>query len=119
MPSNHPLPFRIGIIGIAFCAILNAQPGTISKWGVKSLPPHKHAATCANCVRDLNGQIQSNPAPVRAFLAKHPCPVTGSAKGGCAGYVVSRIKPLKPGARDTPQNMRWRTIAQAIKEHPK
>ncbi len=120
MPSNYPLPFRIGIIAIAFCAILNAQPGTISKWGVKSVPPHKyHVSSCANCVRDLNGQIQSNPAPVRAFLAKHPCPVTGSAKGGCDGYMVSRIKSLKPGARDTPENMRWRTIEQAMKERPK
>jgi len=120
MPSNCPLLFRIGIFAIAFCAILNAQPGTISKWGVKSEPPHRyHVSTCANCVRDLNGQIQTNPAPIRAFLARHPCPATGSAKGGCAGYVISRIKPLKPGARDTPDNMRWRTIAQAIKERAK
>jgi len=82
-------------------------------------PNNHHVASCANCIRDLNGQILSNPAPIRAFLAKHPCPVTGSAKGACAGFVVSRIKPLKPGATDTPENMRWRTIEQAIKERPK
>ncbi len=39
--------------------------------------------------------------------------------GACPGYVVGDIKALKPGASDTPSNMRWRTIAQAIKDHAK
>ncbi len=60
-----------------------------------------------------------DPAPVHAFVAKHPCPATGSVKGACPGYVVSRIKPLRPGSWDTPENMRWRNVAQAIKDRAK
>jgi hypothetical protein len=33
--------------------------------------------------------------------------------------VVDHIKPLNRGGRDTPDNLRWRTIAQAMKERPK
>jgi len=73
-------------------------------------PPHNHAPSCTGCVRDLNGRISSNPAPVRAFQSTHPCPANGSLKGPCPGYFVEFVKP--------PQNMRWRKIAQT-KGHPK
>ncbi len=120
MPLKHVLLFRIGTMALAFCAILGAQPGTIPKWGQKWVPPHNyHVPSCKNCVRDLNGTISRNPAPVRAFRAKHPCPATGSVKGVCNGYVVDHIKPLSRGGTDTAGNMRWRTIAQAAKERPK
>jgi hypothetical protein len=112
MPSKHLLPFRIGTFALAFCAILNAQIVITPKFPT---PHNNHTPTCLNCVRDLSGQISPNPAPVRAFRAKHPCPATGSVKGVCAGYLVDHIKPLNRGGSDTPENMRWRTIAQATK----
>jgi hypothetical protein len=96
--------------------MLNAQLSMVSKFPA---PRTNHTPTCLNCVRDLSGQISRNPAPVRAFRAKHPCPTTGSVKGACPGYVVDDIKALKPGASDTPENMRWRTLAQAAKDHAK
>jgi hypothetical protein len=116
MPSKQPLPFRIGTLALAFCAILNAQLSMVTKFPA---PRTNHNPTCLNCVRDMSGQISRNPAPVRAFRAKHPRPTTGSVKGACPGYVVGDIKTPKPGTSDTPQNMRWRTIAQATKDRAK
>jgi hypothetical protein len=119
MNSSHSLLSRIGTMAFTFGAILAAQPGTISKWGPNSGPPHNHrAASCTGCVRDLDGRLSSNPAPVRAFRSTHPCPANGSLKGPCPGYLVDHVKPLDRGGADTVRNMRWRKIAQA-KEHPK
>jgi len=114
MPSKHPLVFRIGTPALAFCAILNAQIVTTPKL---PMPPIRHSPTCTNCVRDVGGRISRNPVPVRAFRAKKPCPATGSVKGPCPGYLVDHIKPLDRGGSDTPDNMRWRTIADATKGH--
>jgi hypothetical protein len=120
MPLKNAPLFRIGTLALALCAVLSAQPGTISKWGQKWVTPHNHrAAVCKNCVQALNGTISRNPVPVRAFRTKHPCPATGAVKGGCAGYVISYIKPLNRGGSDTTGNMRWRTIAQALQERSK
>jgi hypothetical protein len=113
MTSKHHLLFRIGTLGLALGAILNAQIGMRPKL---PLPRTPHRPTCTNCVRDLNGSVSRNPAPVRAFRSDHPCPATGSVHGACAGYVVDHIKPLNKGGSDTPANMRWRTIAQAKKD---
>lgn len=104
---------RIGTLALALCAVLNAQPGISSKWG--SGPHNQRIAKCTNCVRDLSGRIAQNPMPVRAFRSLHPCPATGSVRGRCNGFVVSHIKPLNRGGRDTPENMQWRSIAQATK----
>ena len=112
MPSKYPLLFRFGTFALAFCAILNAQIVITPKFPT---PNHNHVPTCINCVRDLNGAIARNPGPVRGFRSSHPCPATGSIKGGCAGYFVDHIKPLNRGGADTADNMRWRTMAQATK----
>jgi hypothetical protein len=112
MPSKDPFLFRIGTLAVVFCAILNAQIVTSPKL---PMPLIRHAATCLNCVRDLSGRISRNPAPVRAFRANKPCPATKSVTGPCPGYVVDFVKPLSRGGADTPQNMQWRTIAQATK----
>jgi hypothetical protein len=112
MPSKHLFLFQIGTLVLAFCAILNAQIVTSPKL---PMPLIRHSPTCTNCVRDLSGRISQNPAPVRAFRLNHPCPATGSVKGPCSGYLVDHIKPLNRGGSDNPDNMRWRTIAQAAK----
>jgi hypothetical protein len=113
MPPKHSLLFRIGTLALALCAVLYAQVITVPKFPE---PPMRHAPTCLNCVRDLSGRISRNPAPVRAFRSQHPCPATGSVKGPCNGFVVEHIKPLNRGGSDTPENMRWRTMAQAAKD---
>jgi hypothetical protein len=107
MLAQHMVLFRIGTLAVAFCAILNAQPGTSSKFPT----PHNAAtASCTGCVRDLNGRISQNPIPVRAFRATHPCPATKSAQGPCPGFVVDHKKPLNRGGANTPENMRWRKV---------
>jgi hypothetical protein len=112
MPSKDVLLFRIGTLALAFCAILSAQIVTTPKF---PNPPMRHGPTCPNCVRDLDGNISSNPAPVRKFRSTHACPANGSLQGPCPGYVVDYKKALNKGGKDTLQNMRWRTIAQATK----
>jgi hypothetical protein len=116
MKLKLPSVSRIGTLALAFCAITTAQ---ISMRPKLAMPPHPNTPGCKNCVRDLNGRMLPNPAPVRAFRSTHPCPGTGSLRGACPGYVVSRIKALKAGVADTPENMRWRTLAQAVKERAK
>lgn len=116
MPLKHPLGFRIGALLLGFSAILNAQLSMVSKFPT---PRNSHAPTCLNCVHDLSGGISPNPAPVRAFRSNHPCPATRSLTGPCPGYLVDHIKPLNRGGSDTPQNMRWRTVADATKARVK
>ena len=120
MLLKHLPLFRIGTLALALSAMLaqmvNAQIVTVPKL---PLPSTRHAPTCTNCVRDLSGHISRNPAPVRAFRALKPCPATKSVKGACAGFVVDYVKPLNRGGSDTPDNMRWRTIAQATKDRVK
>lgn len=112
MALKSRLLFRIGTIAPALCAILNAQMVTIPK-----MPPPRmrQPPSCTNCVRDVNGRISQNPAPVRKFRATHPCPANGSLKGPCPGYLVDYKKALDRGGKDDPRNMRWRSIAQALK----
>jgi hypothetical protein len=112
MSSKELVPFRVGTLAVMFFAVLNAQIVTSPKL---PMPLIRHAPTCINCVRDLSGRISRNPMPVRAFRAQKPCPATKSVKGPCPGYLVDFIKPLNRGGADAPQNMQWRTIAQATK----
>jgi hypothetical protein len=112
MSWKHPLLFRIGTLALAICAILNAQVGMRPKLPLPRVP---HTPSCNNCVRDLSGNLARNPAPVLAFRSKHPCPATGSVTGACPGYVVDHVKALDRGGGDTPDNMRWRTIAQVTR----
>jgi hypothetical protein len=114
MPSKNLLLFQIGTLVLAGCSILNAQPGSTLK--LPKGPYTPPVPKCTNCVRDVNGQISQNPAPVRKFRATHACPVTGSLQGACPGYVVDFKKPLARGGKDAPENMRWRTIAQVMKK---
>lgn len=116
MPWNNSLLFQIGTLALVFCAIVDAQVGMRPKLP----PPRNHPPpSCHGCVRDLNGQVSSNPAPVRKFRSTHPCPANHSLQGPCPGYVVDYSKPLDRGGKDTPENMRWRTIAQIEKARRK
>jgi hypothetical protein len=48
-----------------------------------------------------------DPAQRQAYVATHPCPVTGLTTGACPGYVVDHLYPLCAGGADIPDNMGW------------
>jgi hypothetical protein len=106
--------FRIGTIAFAYCAVLAGQVGSFTKI---PLPRTQRPPSCLNCVRDVNGQISQNPAPVRKFRSTHPCPANGSLSGPCPGYLVDFKKALDHGGADAPSNMRWRKIADVAKKN--
>jgi|SRR5580692_7815901 hypothetical protein len=124
MSSKRSLLFQIGTFVLAGCAVLNAQlvnPQLMnaqlgSSTKLPNGPHNQRVAKCTNCVRDVNGQISQNPAPVRKFRSTHPCPANKSLAGSCPGYVVDFKKPLDRGGKDAPENMRWRTLAQVMKK---
>jgi hypothetical protein len=45
-------------------------------------------------------------------VRSNPCPSTGRTSGGCPGYVVDHVTPLKRGGVDTPSNMQRRQKRQ-------
>lgn len=63
--------------------------------------------------RGHHRRIKRDPAQRRAFMHQNPCPATGRTSGGCPGYVVDHIKPLKRGGADRPWNMQWQTKAES------
>lgn len=76
----------------------------------------QHGSTKASGVqRDSHGRIQRSERAKHDFQKSHPCPSTGKTSGGCPGYVVDHVKPLKRGGQDAPSNMQWQTT-QAAKD---
>jgi hypothetical protein len=67
-----------------------------------------HQAT-ANVTRDSHGRIKRSASAKHAFEKSHPCPATSKSSGGCPGYVVDHVVPLKHGGADAPSNMQWQT----------
>ena len=63
--------------------------------------------------RDSRGRITRSKVATRQFERSHPCPSTGRTSGGCKGYVIDHIAPLKRGGADSPSNMQWQTIEAA------
>jgi hypothetical protein len=57
--------------------------------------------------------IKRDPEERRAFVRTHPCPATGKTSGGCPGYVVGYVTPLKRGGADVPYNMQWQPVGAA------
>ena len=70
-------------------------------------------AKCATCARNSKGKIKRSSAAKHEFQKKNPCPSTGRTTGGCPGYVVDHVVPLKRGGVDAPSNMQWQTKAEA------
>ena len=68
---------------------------------------------CSTCVRDGHGKIKRDREAARTFQKSHPCPSTGRTSGGCRGYVIDHVVPLKHGGADAPSNMQWQTKAEA------
>jgi len=47
-------------------------------------------------------------------MMEHPCPATGSPKGPCPGYTIDHRIALCVGGPDTPANMQWQTMEDAV-----
>jgi hypothetical protein len=76
--------------------------------------PGGHSATkCSSCSRNSKGKINRSGAAKKDFAKSHPCPSTGKTGGGCPGYVVDHVVPLKRGGPDLASNMQWQTKAEA------
>lgn len=74
----------------------------------------RHAPSyCASCSRNSKGKIKRSSSAKHEFERSHPCPSTGKTSGGCKGYVIDHVTPLKRGGEDAPSNMQWQTKAEA------
>ncbi len=67
----------------------------------------------AGVPRDSNDRIARSQEAKYQFKKMHPCPATGSSTGGCPGYVIDHVQPLKRGGADAPYNMQWQTKEDA------
>ncbi|MGZ5583988.1 MAG: HNH endonuclease signature motif containing protein [Usitatibacter sp.] len=75
---------------------------------------HSHSSRAAPGVpRDSHGKIARSGRARGEFKKSHPCPSTGRSSGGCPGYVIDHVTPLKRGGADAPGNMQWQTKAAA------
>jgi hypothetical protein len=103
----------------AMMAALMAAP-SIGEAKGKSSPPRSHAGYDSHgrphaegISRDSRGRIARSAQSKTAFKKSNPCPATGRSSGGCPGYVVDHVVPLKRGGADHPSNMQWQTSAAA------
>jgi hypothetical protein len=72
-----------------------------------------HSTPALGVPRDSHGHIKRSAEAKAQFKKTHPCPATGKASGGCPGYVIDHIQPLKRGGADAPSNMQWQTVQAA------
>ena len=94
---------RLAVLVAAF-ALLTSQPAFA---GGHHSGGGRHAAL--GVTRDTHGKIARSPEQKAAFKHLHPCPSTGRRSGGCPGYVIDHVMPLKRGGADRPENMHWQT----------
>src|SRR5262249_59080129 len=78
-----------------------------------SVRTSRPSTSCTSCVRDSKGRIARSSTARHEFQKAHPCPATGKTSGGCPGYVIDHVVPLKRGGADAPLNMQWQTVDQA------
>lgn len=71
------------------------------------------ATKCDTCPRDKRGHIERSTSAKTEFRLTNPCPITGSSKGACSGYVIDHVIALKRNGTDTPDNMQWQTFEEA------
>jgi hypothetical protein len=84
----------------------------VPAWG-RGHASRSSSTKCVTSTRNSRGRIKRSPEAHRAFEKSNPCPSTGKRSGGCPGYVVDHVVPLKRGGADAPSNMRWQTKADA------
>ena len=79
---------------------------------------HHGGKAAQGVARDKHGRIARSGRARAEFKKEHPCPSTGKSSGGCPGYVIDHVHPLKRGGADRPENMQWQT-RQAAREKDK
>jgi hypothetical protein len=100
----------VNILGAIACAIAIGFPVA----AVAKKSPHEPASHAATGVtRNAQGKIARSGRARGEFKRTHPCPSTGQRAGGCPGYVIDHVHPLKRGGPDTAANMQWQTKAEA------
>ena len=109
---------RLGAFLLAACLALAPESafarGHRSHSSSDSSTHHSTGKKSTHAHRDYGTSTRKRePAQRRAFQHQHPCPSTGRKTGGCPGYVVDHVKPLKRGGADRPSNMQWQTVAEA------
>jgi 5-methylcytosine-specific restriction endonuclease McrA len=81
--------------------------------GAHRRSPIRSAAYCSECRRDSSGRIARRRTIRREFQRDSPCPSTGRTTGQCPGFVADHVIPLRRGAADAVENLRWQTIEEA------
>ncbi len=107
------------VLVAAMTAALMATP-SIGEAKGKSSPEKVHAGydshgrpRAEGVPRDSRGRIARASQLKTEFKKGSPCPATGRSSGGCPGYVIDHVVPLKRGGADKPSNMQWQTKAEA------
>lgn len=97
-----------GMLLFLACGAALAQP--VSSPPLEPLLEQRY---CGPPKRDASGQILRSSTVLRRFRAAHPCPVTGTAIGTCAGWAIDHVIPLDCGGCDAVSNLQW--LPAAIK----
>ena len=63
--------------------------------GHYSYKGHSHSKADPGAQRNSHGCIKRSRAAKDAFKKSHPCPSTGKSPGGCPGYIIDHVAPLK------------------------
>lgn len=112
--ASHSQASHTGVAGAATHAHVGRQDAGSAAIHAAKAPRvgNRHAAV-AGVQRSATGKIARSPAVKRAFMRSHPCPSTGKSSGGCPGYVIDHVVPLKRGGADLPANFQTKAEASA------
>jgi hypothetical protein len=96
-------------------ALAIASPFAVARGGGShgSYSTGTHGKATPGVSRDAHGHIARSGKVKDQFKKAHPCPSTGKTSGGCSGYVIDHVVPLKRGGADSPSNMQWQTTGAA------
>jgi hypothetical protein len=107
---------HLAAIAFAVAIAFSGHGDAKGSGGHSSGASHSHAYSsraAPGVQRNSHEKIARSGRARGEFKKSHPCPSTGRSSGGCPGYVIDHITPLKRGGADAPGNMQWQTKAAA------